>query len=233
MANKRRWFGFVFGLAVLLLITLAPLALAQTTPSVTVSDQPIVNNTVTVDQVVSNGPGWIVIHADDNGSPGTVLGHAAVSDGENTNVVAELATEGRTEMLWAMLHEDTGTVGTYEFPGGDPPVTVDGNIVMQSFTITGGLEAAQATGTPEMAATAEMTATATMEATPIMTATATMEATATPVLTATATVQATATPQPSTLPATGGVTPPWAGLVLVVIGALVLVAGVSLIFVRR
>jgi hypothetical protein len=219
MANKRRWFGFVFGLAVLLLIALAPLALAQATPSVTVSDQPIVDNTVTVDQVVSNGPGWIVIHADDNGSPGTVLGHSAVSDGENTNVVVELAAEGRTQTLWAMLHQDTGTVGTYEFPGGDPPVTVDGNIVMQSFTVTGGLEAAQATGTPEMAATAEMTATATMEATPVMTATATMEA--------------TATPQPSTLPATGGVTPPWAGLLLVGIGALVLVAGVSLIVVRR
>jgi hypothetical protein len=225
MTHMRRWLGLGLGLAVLALVALAPLALAQMTPSVTVSDQPIVDNMVTVDTVVSDGPGWIVIHADDNGSPGTVLGHTAVSDGENTNVMVELATEGRTEMLWAMLHQDTGTVGTYEFPGGDPPVTLDGNIVMQSFMVTGGLAAAQVTGTPEMQTTEAMTATAEMTATEQMQATEAM--------TATEQMQATATPQPQTLPATGGGPTPWASLVLVVIGALVLVAGLGLIFVRR
>jgi hypothetical protein len=223
MTHMRRWLGLGVGIAVLALIALVPLALAQMTPSVTVSDQPITDNMVTVDMVVSSGPGWIVIHADDNGSPGTVLGHTAVADGENTNVMVELATEGRTDMLWAMLHQDAGTVGTYEFPGDDAPVTLDGNVVMQSFMVTGGVTAAQATEA--------MTATEQMQATEAMTGTEQMQATE--AMTATEQMQATATPQPQTLPATGAGPTPWAGLVLVAIGALVLVAGVGLIFVRR
>jgi LPXTG-motif cell wall-anchored protein len=47
-----------------------------------------------------------------------------------------------------MLHTDAGQVGTYEFPGADTPVQVDGQVVVQPFAITGGLEA-QATATPE------------------------------------------------------------------------------------
>ncbi|MDW7733221.1 MAG: cupredoxin family copper-binding protein, partial [Methanolobus sp.] len=49
-------------------------------PGVVVTDQPIVNGTVTVDEVVSDGPGWIVIHADENATPGPVIGHSPVED---------------------------------------------------------------------------------------------------------------------------------------------------------
>ncbi len=35
-----------------------------------------------------------------------------------------------------MLHLDDGDVGTYEFPGGDPPVSVDDEIVVDPFMIT-------------------------------------------------------------------------------------------------
>jgi hypothetical protein len=112
------------------------LAYAQMTPSVTVSDQEIADGTVTVDAVVSEGPGWIVIHADQDGAPGPVLGYTAVSDGENSAVAVELAAEGRTETLYAMLHTDAGTVGTYEFPGDDGPVSVDDQVVVVPFTAT-------------------------------------------------------------------------------------------------
>lgn len=126
------------GLALLMLFALASLAFAQgMTPSVTVSDQPLVDGKVTIEKVVSNGPGWLVVHADNNGAPGPVLGHTAVADGENTNVVVELAAEGRTETLYAMLHTDAGTVGTYEFPGPDTPVSVDGAVVTPAFQVTG------------------------------------------------------------------------------------------------
>jgi plastocyanin len=113
-------------------------AMAAAMPSVGVADQPIKDDTVTVAQVVSNGPGWIVIHADKNGAPGPVLGYAAVKDGENTDVAVKLAAEGRTETLYAMLHTDSGTVGTYEFPGADGPVSVDGKVVTPAFKVTGG-----------------------------------------------------------------------------------------------
>jgi hypothetical protein len=155
MSYVRRLAGT--GISILALLLTVSLALAQMTPGVTVSDQAIENGALTVDQVVSDGPGWIVIHADDNGSPGTVIGHAAVKDGENDNVQVEIDVQQATETLYAMLHSDTGTVGTYEFPGGDPPVQVDGQVVVTPFTVTGGLaQAQQATATPE--ATAQATA---------------------------------------------------------------------------
>lgn len=112
------------------------------TPSVTASDQEIADNTVTVDEVVSEGAGWIVIHADSDGSPGPDIGHAAVEEGENTNVVVEIDAAQATETLYAMLHVDAGTPGVYEFPGDDVPVMVDGQLVNPSFQVTGGMEEA-------------------------------------------------------------------------------------------
>lgn len=141
MFNVRR--ATLSGLTFLIFIAMTSLAYAQamTTPSVTVNDQPIVNGTVTIAQVVSDGPGWLVVHAQKDGKPGPVLGHSAVSDGENTNVVVEIDVSGATETLYAMLHADAGIVGTYEFPGADAPVKVGGKIVTPPFKVTGGLPA--------------------------------------------------------------------------------------------
>lgn len=116
--------------------------MAGPTPAVSVEDQELVDGTVTVSLVTAAQPGWIVIHADDNGAPGPVIGHAAVDTGDNENVTVEVDESGVTETLYAMLHVDNGTVGTYEFPDGDPPVSVDGNVVVQPFTITGGMMSA-------------------------------------------------------------------------------------------
>jgi plastocyanin len=113
-------------------------AKAAAMPSVSVADQPIEDDTVTVAKVVSNGPGWIVIHADKNGAPGPVLGYAPVKDGDNTDVAVKLAAEGRTETLYAMLHTDAGKVGTYEFPGADGPVAMDGKVITPAFKVAGG-----------------------------------------------------------------------------------------------
>jgi len=113
-------------------------AMAAAMPSVSVADQAIKDDTVTVAKVVSNGPGWIVIHADKNGAPGPVLGYTAVKDGENAAVAVKLAAEGRTETLYAMLHTDAGKVGTYEFPGADVPVAMSGMVITPAFKVTGG-----------------------------------------------------------------------------------------------
>jgi hypothetical protein len=83
--------------------------------------------------VLSEGPGWLVIHADNEGGPGPVLGATAVPDGMSSNVVVELdAAAGITPVLWPMLHVDTGEVGTYEFgtvEGADGPVVVNEQVV--------------------------------------------------------------------------------------------------------
>ncbi len=131
---------FVVGLALLMLVMLVPLALAQMTPSVTVSDQAIVNGKVTVEKVVSDGAGWIVIHAQADGGPGPILGFSPVADGENSNVVVEIDATGATPTLYAMLHTDAGQIGTWEFPDGpDAPVTVGDQVVTPPFNVTVGV----------------------------------------------------------------------------------------------
>jgi nucleoid-associated protein YgaU len=123
-------------LLVLLLLVIPVAALAQEmTPSVTVEDQEIVDGKVTIAKVVSSGAGWLVIHADDAGSPGPVIGFSPVVDGENADVVVEVDAAQATPVLYAMLHTDAGTVGTYEFPGDDGPVVVDGQAVTPAFNV--------------------------------------------------------------------------------------------------
>ena len=118
----------------------APLTM-KGTASVTVSDQPIVGDKVTVDEVVYNGSGWIVIHADNGGAPGTILGYSPVGDGTNKDVVVQIAEDGRTDTLYAMLHTDAGTVGTFEFPNGDDvPVKEGGAVITPSFSVTGDVD---------------------------------------------------------------------------------------------
>jgi len=117
----------------LLLLLVGP-ALAQG-PSVAVSDQETDGTKVVVDQVVYEQAGWIVIHKDQDGKPGPVIGWAAIQAGENMNVEVMLKeTLMESTKLWAMLHTDAGTMGEYEFPGDDVPVKVDDKIVMASFT---------------------------------------------------------------------------------------------------
>lgn len=117
------------------------------TPSVKVSDQAISNGTVTVEQVTSPGPGWIVIHVNSSGAPGPIIGWAQVKTGVNNNVPVTIDTSKATPVLYAMLHTDAGAVGTYEFPGPDTPVMLNGQMVSPAFGVTGGGGAAPAAET--------------------------------------------------------------------------------------
>lgn len=107
-------------------------------PAVSVNDQVSTDGTVTVAQVNSPAEGFIVIHADNEGSFGQVIGFAPVYAGANYNVVVDIDTTLATSTLYAMLHEDTGEVGVYEFgqvEGADGPVAVDGTVVSPPFAV--------------------------------------------------------------------------------------------------
>jgi uncharacterized protein YgiM (DUF1202 family) len=99
------------------------------------ADLKIVDGTLTVPSITSASPGWMVVHADNEGKPGPVLGYAAVAEGENTDVVIPIDTDAATETVHLMLHEDGGVVGTYEFPGADAPVMVDGKPAMMAYAV--------------------------------------------------------------------------------------------------
>lgn len=71
---------------------------------------------------VSGAPGFIVVHREDKGGPGDVVGHAAIPEGHSTDVVVALYEPVVTGPYWVMLHRDAGSVGVYEWPGRDGPV---------------------------------------------------------------------------------------------------------------
>ncbi len=119
----------------LVLMATLPTAAAQFSPAVFVVDQDVVDAMVRVTRVTANAPGWMVIHADEGGAPGPVLGQSAVGSGITADVVVEIDTSGITDTLWAMLHVDEGVVGEYEFPGADVPVVINDAIVMDSFAV--------------------------------------------------------------------------------------------------
>lgn len=106
---------------------------AMMKPEVEVKDQEIKDSSVVIAKVVSDGPGWLVIHAQAEGKPGPVIGYAPVKSGENKDVVVKIDESKATETLYAMLHVDAGTVGTYEFPGADVPAAVDGQVITPAF----------------------------------------------------------------------------------------------------
>lgn len=113
-------------------------------PSVEVEDQDASGGVVTVPDVTSVGPGWMVIHATTaDGKPGAILGKTHVDDGHSADVQVEIDLTGATPQLFAMLHVDAGTVGTFEFPdGADVPAMAGDSIVNVPFQVT--LPAAEA-----------------------------------------------------------------------------------------
>lgn len=111
-------------------------ACSRPSPSVFVSDQAVKDDTVTIAKVVSDGPGWMVIHKEAGGAPGAVVGYAAVKKGTNENVAVKIDAYSATPTLYAMLHRDLGLVGTYEFPGADLPAMANGAMVSPPFKVT-------------------------------------------------------------------------------------------------
>jgi hypothetical protein len=60
-----------------------------------------------VDEVVSSGPGWIVIYTTDAyGQPNQPIGHAAVKDGDNQMVMVPVDPMNAQGTLFAQLHVD-------------------------------------------------------------------------------------------------------------------------------
>jgi len=189
----------------------SPLA-AITVPSISASPQtfdsdPNAGLNFMVDNVISVGPGFVDVHADDNGHPSGSLGHTAVQDGQNANVAVMLLPEMNmpiTPVVWPMLHSDTNGNGAYDYlmiPGADLPVVYNGDVVTQMVNLSG---SAVATGVPPVVNTTPLptiatSATATgTSPTDIPTPEATLETTSetTAEATSESTVEATAETTP-------------------------------------
>jgi predicted lipoprotein with Yx(FWY)xxD motif len=116
-------------------------AVPQTGPGslqVVASDQTYDGTNVVIAKIMSKGPGWMAIHAQQDGHIGDVIGYAHVNDGVNDNVTVKIDPKKATPVLYAMLHVDAGKVGTYEFPGPDVPAMQNGAMVSPPFKATVG-----------------------------------------------------------------------------------------------
>ena len=134
MRHNKLW--VVLLLLGVMALVLAACAGGEEAPTVVVSDQPIIDGTVTVDRVIAVEAGWMVIHAEADGSFGPVIGQAPVEAGLNRGVVVEIDEAMATDTLYAMLHVDAGTAGVYEFPGDDGPVIHNDAPVSPPFAVT-------------------------------------------------------------------------------------------------
>jgi len=104
--------------------------------SVSVSDQ-APGSTVTVASVSMDKRGWVVIHQDDHGAPGWVLGAHRLTPGSYTNEVVDLLRASVPgSVYYAMLHSDDG-VDTFDLHKDLPITDGVGNPVMMRFKTTG------------------------------------------------------------------------------------------------
>lgn len=113
---------------------------AVPTGTVAASDQTLDAATaVEIDEVVSSGPGILVIHESnaDGDSFAGIIGSAAVPAGTSADVEVTLdrdAVDGET--LWAMLHVDAAGNGVYDADVDGPVLEEDGDVVVTAFVVT-------------------------------------------------------------------------------------------------
>jgi hypothetical protein len=108
-------------------------------PSLTLASPARRGQTVVAERVRVASDAWIVLHPEaEGGGPdaSVVLGKAFVMHGESTRVPIGLEIPWQGETVYAMLHEDTGEIGTFEFDASsyslDPPLVEGGEPVVQS-----------------------------------------------------------------------------------------------------
>ncbi len=67
--------------------------------------------------VVATSDAWLVIHADEDGELGEVMGSAFVPAGINSEVMVSLdGIPSAAETLHAVLYQDVGEAEVFEFP---------------------------------------------------------------------------------------------------------------------
>ena len=117
--------------------------LPPTSPSaLEVNEQSSDGTTVVIASVTLPANGFIAIHADNNGSPGPVIGHSELLQaGESVDVVVTLDEPlTASGLVWPMVHIDLNRDGEYTFMPPDnvidvPGITADGNVAVTSVQI--------------------------------------------------------------------------------------------------
>jgi hypothetical protein len=114
--------------------------------AIVITEQPVGGETALASLVYLATPGFVVIHEEDGGTAGTIIGASAVLEvGENLNVQIPLMRSLRDgEQLYAMLHVDADADGSFDAAVDAPIQSALGGPIMGIFEVT----ADAATNTP-------------------------------------------------------------------------------------
>lgn len=114
--------------------------------TITIGDQPVVDNTITAENIFLDMDGWVVVHATNEAGDGPMVPDIIsvpvyLEAGDNPNVAINFADDANVatgDTVWVMLHNDIGVEEVYEFNGMnglDMPVTDDAGVVVTPITI--------------------------------------------------------------------------------------------------
>jgi len=95
--------------------------------------------TIVIDEAdIRGSSGYVAIHADGDGAPGTTIGVSKLlPPGVSKHVKVLLSRRlPRSGVVFPMLHLEDNRNKTYDFPEGDAPATADAQIVVVPITIT-------------------------------------------------------------------------------------------------
>ena len=112
--------------------------------SLTLEDQQVTEDKVTIKEVAMRDPGFVVIHLSQDGKPGKVVGNSNLLTPrtyQNLSVSVSGLTEGENN-LFAMVHLDDGDE-TYTSVDEDLPVKVDDKVLVKPFKVTKTAQMAQ------------------------------------------------------------------------------------------
>lgn len=110
-------------------------------PGMTTEAQVVSANMVKISEVKAAVDGWLVVHADNEGTFGAVLGQTFVEAGTSTDVMVDLGAGvafAGGEKLWPMLHIESPADGAYTFDGTngeDGPEVFGDAVIVQSFDV--------------------------------------------------------------------------------------------------
>lgn len=127
-------------------ITINNVTTAAMSGVLTVNDQALVDNTITIENINIDMDGWVVVHASNAAGDGPMVPDIIsvpvyLEAGDNADVEITFTEDADVEagdVVWVMLHNDTGVEGVYEFNGLNgldlPIVDADG-VVVTAITI--------------------------------------------------------------------------------------------------
>ena len=102
-----------------------------TKSEISVSDQRLEGNILSIGEVALDKSGFVVVHKDDGGKPGEVIGNSELISGRESDVKVEINSNKAGSRVFVMLHYDNGD-GEYTSLDEDKPVVLDGNVVVKA-----------------------------------------------------------------------------------------------------